>query len=306
MKRNLAHPLIDEIRVLYDSSKDNDKNYILRFLQDNNIRISFITSRPTYRYCFEYANKTFPNSRVILCNADIFFNQTLSLLNNFGLNHTVLCLSRWNLLKNNDEGMIKQLKMFEVITRCKICGHKRWLYRKQDIEHCEYSPPCWEARRCKAKPEDLEIFPGKTADYKGYSQDTWIFQTPLAITFRCDFELGMFHSDSFLNYHLLNSGLKAYNPCKEIQCCHLHLSKVKSEDDLQYIRDDAKRLIEEEKEGNLMAGIPWSNLNLYSLLLMRIRMRLEVSILKLKYQMSMIPFLQEVAAAIGKGLKSFL
>ena len=157
MKRNLTHPLIDEIHVLYDSSKDNDKNYILKFLQDNNINISFIASRPTYRYCFEYANKAFPNFRVILSNADIFFNDTLTPLNNFDLNNTILCLTRWNLIENGNIEMFKQLEIYEVITRCKICGHARWLYRKEDIEHCEYSPPCWEAYKCKAKLKDLKI-----------------------------------------------------------------------------------------------------------------------------------------------------
>lgn len=306
MKRNLAHPLIDEIYVLYDSSKDNDKNHILKFLEDNNVNISYITSRPTYRYCFEYASKTFPNSRVILSNADIFFNETLTLLDNFDLNNTILTLSRWKLLKNEDGEMVKQLKIFEVITQCKICGHQRRLHRKEDIEHCEYSPPCWEAYKCKAKLKDLKILPGKTADYKGYSQDTWIFQTPFAITFRCDFELGMFHCDSFLNYHLLNSGFKVYNPCKDIQCCHLHQSEVRSEDYLQCIRNDDKRLAEEKKKGNLQAGIPWSTLSCCSLSLMRIRMKLEVLIIKLKFRMSMIPFLKEAVAAIEKGLKSFL
>ena len=62
-----------------------------------------------------------------------------------------------------------------------------------------------------------------------YSQDAWIFKTPLKINFRCSFKMGLKHCDSSLNYHLKNSQLNISNPCLDIQACHLHISNCRND-----------------------------------------------------------------------------
>jgi hypothetical protein len=100
LEKNLQHQDIDDICVLYDTSKDSQNstdNYVYTFSKNNRIKIVTIHDRPTYGYCFDIANTLFPNSNIILSNADIYFNQTLSLLNNYNLANKFLVLTRWNI-----------------------------------------------------------------------------------------------------------------------------------------------------------------------------------------------------------------
>jgi hypothetical protein len=54
--------------------------------------------RVTYRDFFAYANRELPGQRVIIANADIFFDHTLGRLDGRDLAGRLLCLSRWDLL----------------------------------------------------------------------------------------------------------------------------------------------------------------------------------------------------------------
>lgn len=53
--------------------------------------------RVTYRDLFTYANEQLAGERVILANADIFFDHTLARLDDCDLRGRLLCLSRWDL-----------------------------------------------------------------------------------------------------------------------------------------------------------------------------------------------------------------
>jgi hypothetical protein len=99
LEKNLQHQDIDDIYVVYDTSNDSkndNENYIYSYLKNKNIKINEIKSRPTYGYCFELANHVFPDSKIILSNADIYFNETLSLLNNYNLTNKFLAFTRWD------------------------------------------------------------------------------------------------------------------------------------------------------------------------------------------------------------------
>jgi len=61
-----------------------------------------------------------------------------------------------------------------------------------------------------------------------FSADVWIYQSPLQFQFRADFGIGTFHCDSFLNYHIGNSGYKLFNPCLDLQSFHIHDAKFNS------------------------------------------------------------------------------
>src|SRR5581483_3177903 len=66
----------------------------------HNIQLSYVVGRPTYGHCFALANELYRDQKIIVSNADIFFNETLSLLLNYDLNNKFLALTRWNVLKD--------------------------------------------------------------------------------------------------------------------------------------------------------------------------------------------------------------
>jgi hypothetical protein len=96
LERNLNHPAIDEIHVFYDTSKDGDENYLLSFLENNNVKISYISCRPTFNLIFSSCNDLYANRKIITSNADIYFDETLNSLLAFDLENKFLSLTRWD------------------------------------------------------------------------------------------------------------------------------------------------------------------------------------------------------------------
>ncbi|MCL2924716.1 MAG: glycosyltransferase [Trichodesmium sp. MAG_R04] len=180
LHRSYYHHLIDEIHVFYDTSKDQKTNLILNYLhKKKNITVKIISGRPTYKNIFDYANQCFTSgSRIIVSNADIYFNETLNLAVDIDLKEKFIVLTRWNQQENNN--LLLQ------------------------------------------KSNGLPNY---------FSADVWIFQLPLKVDFHCNYQLGTPFCDSFLNNQLSKTNYRVYNPCLEIQACHLHknwqLSKSK-------------------------------------------------------------------------------
>jgi len=96
LDRNIAHGLIEAIHILYDTTKDGGKNSLLKYLQQSGVTITYLNGRSTYGYCFELANKIYPNKKIILSNADIYFNHTLGKLVDYDLTGKFLALTRWD------------------------------------------------------------------------------------------------------------------------------------------------------------------------------------------------------------------
>jgi hypothetical protein len=72
---------------------------------------------------------------------------------------------------------------------------------------------------------------GGLLDETGGKQDAWIFRAPLRLEHECPFPLGTLYCDGFLNFQLLKSErVRVYNPCLDIQCCHLHKSDIRAAD----------------------------------------------------------------------------
>lgn len=97
-------PTSSRIRLFYNYYEDKNplrKNEIDFCLQQNIKNPLFDTivldsdGLPTYDFFFERINKlTGPNDINIICNSDIFFDETIGLVKNIGLN-TLYALSRW-------------------------------------------------------------------------------------------------------------------------------------------------------------------------------------------------------------------
>lgn len=66
-------------------------------------KITFVKTekRPTYEDFFNYFNDNHKNEVIILSNLDIYFDDTLNLVNNIDMNNTILALTRYD-LKNKE------------------------------------------------------------------------------------------------------------------------------------------------------------------------------------------------------------
>jgi len=101
---NLENPSIARVHILYDTSKDR-KTPLLFFEQIQQLQatsnkpiiISYTNRRQTFRDFFDLANNQYPEQNIIVSNADIYFDETLSLLENYDLTGELLALTRWEI-----------------------------------------------------------------------------------------------------------------------------------------------------------------------------------------------------------------
>jgi len=100
LDNNLKNPCIDTIHILYDTARDEGSLELLNYLKEKNLVLEYIVGRPTYQYCFDLANKMYPDRAIILANADIYFNHTLDLLRDYDLHNKFLAITRWDLLSD--------------------------------------------------------------------------------------------------------------------------------------------------------------------------------------------------------------
>ena len=182
LDNNLKQNAIEKIHILYDTTKDAEtQNHIIFdfLVGQEKIVVSTMKGRPTYGQCFDLANQLYPNRKIILSNADIYFNESLYLLEQYDLENKFLALTRWNL--HDDETI-------------------RPYYKKKSNGTLEEWP---------------------------YSQDVWIFKTPLRKFKQDNFSLGKQGCDLRIAYWAKKSGLCVINPCLSIQCIHVHFSGIR-------------------------------------------------------------------------------
>lgn len=100
LESNLKHSMLKKIHILYDYSKDDNNCLLLNYLKNKKITIDYINKRPTYEDFFNISNSLYEKSKIIIANADIFFDESLNLLQNYDLKNTFIGLTRWDLKKN--------------------------------------------------------------------------------------------------------------------------------------------------------------------------------------------------------------
>jgi len=114
LEKNLQHPCIDTIQVLYED--DKHESVILSYLKSKNIKISYISERASFGDFFTVANKEYPGCRIIVSNADIYFNDTLALLKPYDLSGKFLALTRWEVCEDGS--------LVEILPR----GQDTWIF----------------------------------------------------------------------------------------------------------------------------------------------------------------------------------
>ncbi len=94
LDRNCSNQYIKKIVVFLEGATKVN-------LKHPKIEIVPIKSRPSYRSFMQYALKKLHHKVVMIANADIYFDQTLKLFNNYKWNNKFLALTRYEHYKNS-------------------------------------------------------------------------------------------------------------------------------------------------------------------------------------------------------------
>ncbi len=97
LRRNADNNLLQEIHVFSEDAVESVDLQSDPLFSLDKMRLIPHRRRMTYRDFFNYANQNLPGRKVIIANADIFFDQSLALLENYDLDGKLLCLSRWEM-----------------------------------------------------------------------------------------------------------------------------------------------------------------------------------------------------------------
>jgi hypothetical protein len=102
LEHNIANDLIEKIEIFFDQTNGRNEEIFFKNINSKKINITYIAGRPSYQSCIDFANRTYPNRKVIVANGDIFFDETLGKLSDLYLNKNVIVLSRWNVTSTGD------------------------------------------------------------------------------------------------------------------------------------------------------------------------------------------------------------
>ncbi len=108
LEKNIAHPLIDEIHIIYDFATDDRINSLLLYVQQRPVTLHYVKGRPTFYYCVELAKRIAKNPYIIIANGDIYFNETLSSLDDYDMTDKFIGLTRWNVQADGTLEIFKQ------------------------------------------------------------------------------------------------------------------------------------------------------------------------------------------------------
>jgi len=127
LKKNVENNLIDKIHILTEEYLNID------FVSNEKIIQIVINKRLEYNDVFEYYNENLSNEICILSNADIYFDNSLSLLNyiNFDLN-VILCLNRYEDDNDNDLKLMygKEKKPYKSLE----WAQDVWIWKRKNLK----------------------------------------------------------------------------------------------------------------------------------------------------------------------------
>lgn len=109
VRRNAANPRIAAIHLFVEEPRD-PAALLAAYppLADPKVRLVAHGRRVTYQDLFSYANRELGGRRVIIANADIYFDQSLARLDGYDLSGKLLCLSRWDVQPDGSARFFEQ------------------------------------------------------------------------------------------------------------------------------------------------------------------------------------------------------
>ena len=97
IRRNSANPHIDHIAVfLEEQISTSQPEALVPAMAHPKVQLIPHGKRLTFADLFEHANRHLVDARVVIANADIFFDETLALLKAEPIEGRMFCLSRWD------------------------------------------------------------------------------------------------------------------------------------------------------------------------------------------------------------------
>lgn len=92
LQENVKNPLIDHLYVLIDDGSACP-------IEGEKLHVIYLDSRPTYKKWIELTDTHCKSGHSILCNSDIYFDTSISEINNMAIgSNSFMALSRWELL----------------------------------------------------------------------------------------------------------------------------------------------------------------------------------------------------------------
>jgi hypothetical protein len=111
LKKNFENKYIDKIYLL------NNKEYDINFIDNYKTKIKQVIISTDINYKLKYKdailfiNEYLKNKICILSNSDIYFNETLSLVNNNNINNNLFALLRYD---ENEDGNLSIFKLYDI------------------------------------------------------------------------------------------------------------------------------------------------------------------------------------------------
>ena len=146
LKHNQNNQFIDKIVIFYDNNRGNNEELFRIFDSYAKIQIILCNLRPKFKELFDFSNEHFPNLNIIITNADIVFDHSLSFLENGSWEKKIYALSRWDFI---DEHTPKpRIQQGEIMTSSKdtwifktpidiICENEEYLNVKIGTWNCD-------------------------------------------------------------------------------------------------------------------------------------------------------------------------
>lgn len=175
--KNFNNPLIDRVIIFHSKN-----SYLTKGVVNKQEWIDIEIDRPTYQDFFN-TTKDYPNDINIICNSDIFFDETLEHANRIKDNE-VFCLTRWEW---NDGNIIDFNRMHGAPPR--------------------YSQDCW-------------VFKG--ACRLNDCDKVWAINQETGQPSEIPFTLGVPGNDNFIAYKFKSVGYNVRNPSLTIKPIHVH------------------------------------------------------------------------------------
>jgi len=184
LEQNINNPFIHKIYLL------NEKEYSNPLFKSKKIEQIIINDRLKYSYAIEFANKNCKDDIVIIANNDIYFDETLLILDHLDEKEYIdklIVLTRYE--RNEDNEILSQDKIPHYYSK-----HYKTFFKSQRI----------------------------------WSHDAWIFKGKMQY-FPCDFYLGVHGCEgAFITQLKKNTNIKVQNGYPYIKAIHYHLSKFRT------------------------------------------------------------------------------
>ena len=156
--KNLENKYIKNIYLFFENFYDSILNQRqFEFLKNKRIKIINIYRRQEYKDLIDFSSKYLQNEICILSNTDIWFDYTISSIDKFDLNNSILALTRYDSIKDyklhndwgnsHDSWIFKSpLKKFENNIQMGILGCDSYFNLKAKEAGIQLMNPCYEIK----------------------------------------------------------------------------------------------------------------------------------------------------------------